>query len=475
MNDSKNTQNIIENLDTTNKILVDWFSFSTTAYTLAELLNFLGLNEVEFSDIVGVRGYTKRLYFDGININYAPSGLQFGKEKDINSIWVEMSGKGCRTFETFSKLGSCVALFSALYNNADFCVNRLDIAYDDFEKKIDLKSLSDFVLKEKFVSRFNPKSCTCKINAGYQGCTCYLGSMRSDVAFRCYDKAFERGYFDEIKQGFTWTRFEMQLRHERCNKFMGECLENNNIGDIFKGVLINYFRPVVPDENDSNKRRWKSPEWWNNFIGDVEKISLFTRCTADYNIEKCEDFVFHHCGNVISLLEQVNGKEKFWEMLNERKPQKMPMKYKVLLNDHDSYAKIEEADKIRQLKVLAKDIYMINTFNERFAEFKGDNLYCSPELYQAVEKLSLDTYIKTSINFDSVFTSLSSGKRSEYSTLLSDFNVVYDKNAVYESMLKTFLSQIFVTENYFIDPVKNVFIWETGSILELIGENCAHE
>ncbi len=82
-------------IDTENKFLVDWFSFTTKIYDIRHLFNFLGLDEIAgaFEPIFGVGFYKKRLYFGGINIHYASSN-----PSNVGTIWVEMSGQGCRTF-----------------------------------------------------------------------------------------------------------------------------------------------------------------------------------------------------------------------------------------------------------------------------------------------------------------------------------------------------------------------------------------
>ena len=65
--------------------------------------------------------------------------------------------------------------------------------------------LSKQVLKEHFVTKYDSKKCTCTLAAGYKGITINLGSRKSAII---YDKAFERGFYEEIEKGFSWTRRE---------------------------------------------------------------------------------------------------------------------------------------------------------------------------------------------------------------------------------------------------------------------------
>lgn len=315
--------------DTTNKILVDWLSFTSKIDSDFSFFEVLGLSHIKkyFQLIYGFQGYKQRFYFEGISIHY-------GHAKNAG-VWVEMSGQGCRTFETYSKI-SFVELFKVIiYNqeNEDYHVTRLDVAFDDFHKVIPLKKLSNQILDEHFVTKFEPKSITAQIHPGRKGITCDIGSDSSNLKFRVYDKAYERGYFEEIeKNGFSWTRWEMQLRDERAYNFMKLSLDSD-VGQIFRGVLLKYFRVVDVNKSDSNKRRWNTSKWYLKFIGDVENISLFTPCKTDYNLYKCERYVYTQAGNAIDALIRIKGVENFIAELRASKSETTP-KYKELINQY---------------------------------------------------------------------------------------------------------------------------------------------
>lgn len=314
--------------NTDNKFLVDWLSFTSKIDSDYSIFEVLGLSHVKnyFQHIYGFQGYRQRLYFDGISIHYDHSKNE--------GVWVEMSGQGCRTFETYSKITFFDLFNICIYNqdNGDYHVTRLDVAYDDFNHIIPLRKLSKQVLKLQFVSKFNPKSCTVTQSAGYQGITVDLGSRKSALKYRIYDKAFERGYFQEIDNGFSWVRWECQLRDDRALNFMRECL-SCTVGTVFKSVLFNYFRVVDVSESDSNKRRWNTSKWFSKFIGEVEKISLFTPCKTDYNLYKCERYVYSQAGNAVYTLIKIKGVDKFVSELQESKSETSP-KYIELLNSY---------------------------------------------------------------------------------------------------------------------------------------------
>ena len=80
-----------------NKILIDWLSLTTTISDERDIIKLLGMEHIPFEEldgIMGFQGFTKRLYFNGISIHYA--------SRKVDYIWLEMSGQGCRAFESLS-------------------------------------------------------------------------------------------------------------------------------------------------------------------------------------------------------------------------------------------------------------------------------------------------------------------------------------------------------------------------------------
>ncbi len=310
-----------------NKILIDWLSFTAKNHDVYSIIDVLGLGKLNFTETYGMYGYKDRFFYDGISIHF---------NSDRNEgVWVEMSGQGCRAFETYSEhkdgflhLFEIFKIFSENYH-----VSRLDVAYDDFTGVIPLKSFANDILNKNFVSKFKEASMTVTCAAGHVGHTIDCGSRKSDIKFRVYDKAYERGFRDE--DYFTWNRFEIQMRNDRAINFIKK-LDTEDLGDVFCGVILNYLRIVKPNKDDTNKRRWKMKKWFKDFIGDAVRISLFTKCEVDYNLSKCEEFVYNHCGNSIDALIEIKGIRAVLKELKERKPERSE-KYIRLINENGRY------------------------------------------------------------------------------------------------------------------------------------------
>lgn len=305
-----------------NCFLVDWLSFRCKSMDLYAMIEYLGLKKCSFTTASGFYGYRFREWSEGISIHY-------GNEK-VEGVLVEMSGKGCRAFEEFSEGNDWVTIFDDILHDDDYVVTRIDIAFDDHEGVIPIKKLFRDVGQENFVSRFKSTSITREDHPGKCGQTIYLGSCQSEIRYRIYDKAYERGITDG---SVHWIRFEMQARRDMAYNFIRDLVKMHyNVGQLYAEVLSNYFRVVVPPRSgDSRKRRWGTAPYWHKLLGDVLPRSLWERKDTEYNRYRCESYVYGQAGNSVWALIQMDGLQKFQENLMKKKPSKIPDRIKNLV------------------------------------------------------------------------------------------------------------------------------------------------
>lgn len=296
-------------------ILYDWFSMTSKIDSPQSMISLLGLEDLQFVECHGFYGYKDRIYYDGISIHYN------GRNDDMG-ILLEMSGQGCRTFETFSTHKSWEKLFD-ISMQKDYNPTRLDIAYDD-KCALDDKPILDIkkIAREVKAQRYLSKMRSWEVIYSNKGTSVNIGSKKSDTYIRIYDKAMERGGLDE-----HWVRFELQLRRDRVKAFI---INQSPIGIKFKGVLLNYIRFVVPNKNDENKSRWKTQKWYQDFIGDVEKISIYTKKDIDYNLNHIECYIMRQAGNSIYTYIACMGLEYFQTKLKKR-PTQLNKKQEALI------------------------------------------------------------------------------------------------------------------------------------------------
>lgn len=285
-----------------NIILYDWLSFSSKVHTVEQIKGLLGLVDVPYQEIYGFYGYSKRITYEGVSI------LFDGHAPDMG-VMVDISGQGCRTFETMGN-GDWEALFDLIKSGHEagrMNITRLDIAYDDHEGVLDITRMCSDTEAGNYISRTR----NFEVINSSKGKTVIHGSKISSVYIRIYDKAKERGYTD----GRHWIRFEIQLRKRSA---IGFIRNDAAIGVKFLGVVHNYLRYVIPSATDTNKHRWPDTSYWQGFVQSAAKIRIYQKPGIEYNEKNLETFVLHNSGNSINVFRKIYGDANLLSALDIR-------------------------------------------------------------------------------------------------------------------------------------------------------------
>jgi len=307
-----------------NCILYDWVSITSKIHSPENFIELLGLNQpgISWEQIKGAHGYRDRLYWEKISIHY--------NGREDMGVWLEMSGQGCRAFETFGS-GDYAALFDEVLQEPEqMNLTRLDVAFDDHTGILPLKLIAadtqelEEATPVHFVSRFSKRSVEWAHTDGFPrpALTVYHGSKSSACMIRIYDKAAERGFFDQ-----HWVRCELQMRDARALAFVQN---SGNPGETFRGVLHNYLRYVDKDPHDSNRWRWPVKQYWADLLDGVAPIRLYSKPGADYNMVNLENYIFTQAAGAIYTYLECFGVEMFLRRLKEDRGELNP-KYKQLL------------------------------------------------------------------------------------------------------------------------------------------------
>lgn len=299
-----------------NKVIYDWVSVTSKIHSPDGLIRLLGLDHdgIAWEQVKGAHGYRDRLYWEKTSIHY--------NGREDMGIWLEMSGQGCRAFESFGS-GDYEGLFQEVFSNpGDMHITRLDVAFDDLEGLLDIEAVCGDARKAEYVSKFRTGAAIYGLGDD-TGKSVLLGSRSSEALVRIYDKAAERGFDDR-----HWIRVELQLRRERAAAFLQR---TEPIGERFAGVLANYLRFIdEPDGFDSNRWRWPMKLYWAKLLDGASRIRLYEKPGSDYNMINLENFVFRQAGNAIYTYLETHTMEQFLEGLRSRGTQLNP-KYKSLL------------------------------------------------------------------------------------------------------------------------------------------------
>jgi phage replication initiation protein len=277
---------------------VDWVQATLkNVHDVHDVIDLLGIPRENFKEFpTGKYGYKSHVRFGHIAIYY--------DGRPDMGIHIEMSGQGCREFEQYTKKDW--SMFFALLLNFDVNFTRLDLAVDDFVGYFTIQQVVQKIRRGHVASKFKEarRHDSFKIATGENtGITVYFGDATSRLQVRFYDKFKERiSKGKEILEGITcWNRIECQLRKERAmSAAVILAHEYHNTGQLVFGILQNYIRFLVPGK-DSNKSRWKTCKWWEDFLHGVEKLKL-TQVAPDATIERAKSWVERQVAPTLAML-----------------------------------------------------------------------------------------------------------------------------------------------------------------------------
>lgn len=254
-----------------NTYIIDWLSFTCKMGNPLEVIELVGLGNLTFSETDrGRYGYDLGYTVDGlINVFYS------AKRSDMG-VHVEMTGQGVRKYETIMQVDKVTwrQVFEHLRSFATF--SRIDLALDEYEGLVGFADIIKKIERGEHVGRCRSFKVISgrDSNGQHTGTTIYMGSNKSDLMLRVYEKNYERqakGYEIDVP---IWNRWELVLKHEKANDFVTRYLDDgHSFGNLFGGILADLIRFVEPGE-DTNKSRWQTSTWWSDFLAKTEPIQL---------------------------------------------------------------------------------------------------------------------------------------------------------------------------------------------------------
>lgn len=307
-----------------NIFLIDWLTFTVKGSTVDQVKALVGMPDhaILWEPLGGCNGYPQSEFYNGVRIMYGASE-QMG-------ICCNMSGTGCRTFETFG-LADWMKLFDVLVSLGDnINITRCDLAFDDHTGVLDIDRIHQDTLEGNLTMKFRTAKPLLEVdgNGNRLGLNIDYGSHKSKIMIRIYDKAQERGLEDE-----HWIRVELQLRDVNADSAVKYIHSGMPVGTVFVGVLRNYLQFRDPVEQDSNKSRWPIAEYWAKFLDDAAPLTLWVNPGTEYNLHRLQRFVIDQAGNAVQTAILIYGFDGLLERLDFAKPvSKLPRKYQYLVD-----------------------------------------------------------------------------------------------------------------------------------------------
>ena len=321
------------------QVLIDWLTFSVKETDPNKVIQtYLGMDPALFQDTgYSLMGYNKVMRFSDILV--CSEGREDDYFKDMG-VCVSMSGNGCRTFETMSKLTldlkdkqdtqsvAFPALFQLLASDADANVSRIDIACDDREGYLDMDAILTKTQTNEVNSRMTTRSTVISFNGQERsGATAYLGAPSSSFRVRIYDKALEQG------EPGHWVRVELVMRSRNANAFVEQMTTSENVGKLAAQVINDKFSFI--DRDDSNITRCTVCPWWQSFVDELESVRLVAREVIQHTVEQIGNWVEAQVGPSLAILFQTMGWPYIFELAKDS-ARRLSDKQISLVTDYNS-------------------------------------------------------------------------------------------------------------------------------------------
>ena len=317
------------------EVLIDWLTFSVKdAEDPRQVIkDWLGMDPDLFEDPgYGLLGYDKCLVFGKIVVCYVPRQNDHFQNMGI---CVSMSGDGCRTFETTSKLSSgAESPFAKLFENLSIHylttnVSRVDIACDDRGGVLNMDDVIQKTWANDINSRMTKRQVVMALDGkDRSGATVYIGSPSSDFRVRIYDKALEEELPDE-----HWIRVELVLRGAHAKSFVDLVVNYAAVGQLAAEVLNDKLSFIERD--DSNISRCSICSWWSEFVASLEAVRLVSRKVVQHTVYEIDAWIMHQISPSLGIIVKTLGYDHLFELIRQAAP-RLTDKQLALIRDFNA-------------------------------------------------------------------------------------------------------------------------------------------
>jgi phage replication initiation protein len=249
-----------------------------------------------------------------------------------------MSGQGCRTYETYG--GDFAVLRAKINQSEGVNLTKWDIACDDKSGLLNMRKIARVMLAKVISDTPDTglRSHCEKRNIcndfdfdNPAGSTLYIGSKKSDMRVRIYDKA--KQMYDPIKEpekyNSPWVRVEIVLKKRYAVNASLEMEKREDLGEFVAEILNGYMAFINLD--DSNISRCTLVDWWAEFLERTKKVKLWSKGTVQQYFDKTVDWLKHKIGRTIAMVYEGMGSLKFYDEIIYQNKDKLSDKQRSIL------------------------------------------------------------------------------------------------------------------------------------------------
>ncbi|HDJ1468191.1 TPA: replication initiation factor domain-containing protein [Clostridioides difficile] len=281
----------------------------------------------------GFYSYTEHYYLGDIFV--------FTSADEEKGVLLELKGKGCRQFESYlvaQERSWYDFLMDALLEGG--VMKRLDLAINDRAGILDIPELTDKCNREECVSVFRSfKSYASgelirkqeQDKAG-MGHTLYIGSLKSEVYFCCYEKNYEQ-YAKlgiPISEALIKNRFEIRLKNERAYYAVRDLLTHYDAERTAFSIINRYLR-FVDMEEDKRREDWKLNDRWAWFIGKGREPLKLTTQPEPYTLSRTLNWIARQVAPTLKMLKRIDAGNNTEYLKNIEQHAKLTEKHEQII------------------------------------------------------------------------------------------------------------------------------------------------
>ena len=241
----------------------------------------------------------------------------YASQEQEKGVLLELKGKGCRQFESYllaQERSWYDFLMDALIEGG--VMKRIDLAINDRTGILDIPELTAKCKCRECVSLFRSfKSYASgelvrhdeqdKAEMGY---TLYIGSLKSEVYFCCYEKNYEQ-YVKlgiPIEESPIKNRFEIRLKNERAYYAVRDLLTTCDAEQTAFSIINRYIK-FVDKEAGKSQNQWKLNDRWSWFIGKDRPPLKLTTQPEPYTLERTMNWIARQVAPTLKMLKKIDA------------------------------------------------------------------------------------------------------------------------------------------------------------------------
>lgn len=228
-------------------------------------------------------------------------------------VWVSIPGGSLSRVDGRLHL----SFFKMLKRRYGFQPTRLDIALDDYEKRLSKEIVIEALEQGNYVgfSKYSVHVNSGKKKNKDKGWTIYLGSRQSDKMYRLYDKSAEsNGKIDAY-------RLECELKDFKAKQLWELMMQlpdsNDNARmEMYQSLLLEVLVGGVDFRDlsvDSNMSRCPKLQWWADFLDYVHSSGglKLGAARSESSLQKTLTWVKRQVETSLAMLRDVLGSQQF--------------------------------------------------------------------------------------------------------------------------------------------------------------------